>query len=151
MAFSVNKACLLGSLGRDPEVKSYGSDAKLVRFSLATSDGYKDKSGQWQNKTEWHAVIIHNKHLIAIAEKWLHKGSKVYLEGEIKAREWTDKDGNKRKDTQIVLPLFGGTLVPLDSKNSSESHDYEEEREPESVYKKSEKMAHDDLDDGIPF
>lgn len=151
MAFSVNKACLLGVLGKDPEVKNYGNDGKLVRFSLATSDGYKDKSGQWQNKTEWHTIIIHNKHLITIAEKFLGKGSKVYLEGEIRTKDWTDKDGSNRKDTQIVLPTFGGVLVPLDSKNKTESQGYEGGDAPESIYKQSEKSAHDDLDDGIPF
>src|SRR4051794_6020401 len=117
MAGSVNKAIIIGNLGRDPEARNMQSGGKVVSFSVATSESWKDKDGQRQERTQWHRAIFNEK-LGEIAEKYLRKGSKVYLEGRIESRKFTDKDGQEREITEIVLPRFGGELTLLDSKNS---------------------------------
>src|SRR4051812_35583331 len=118
MAGSVNRAIIVGNLGRDPEARSMQSGGRVVSFSVATSESWKDKDGQRQERTQWHRVAIFNEKLGEIAEKYLRKGSKVYLEGRIESRKYTDKDGQERETTEIVLPRFGGELTLLDSKNS---------------------------------
>ena len=102
MAGSVNKVILIGNLGRDPEVRSTQDGMKIVQLSVATSESWKDKmSGERKDKTEWHRVVIFNERLAEVAEKFLKKGSKVYLEGQIQTRKYTDKDGVKRKSTKV--------------------------------------------------
>ena len=117
MAGSVNKVILVGNLGRDPEVRRLPSGDAVVSFSLATSESWKDKnSGERKEKTEWHNVSIFNENLGRIAEQYLKKGSKVYLEGQLQTREYTDKDGNQRKATDVVLQRFRGELTLLDGR-----------------------------------
>jgi single-strand DNA-binding protein len=117
MAGSVNKVILIGNLGRDPEVRKMGSGDSVVSFSLATTDSWRDKAtGERKDRTEWHNVVIFNEPLGKIAEQYCKKGSKVYLEGALQTREFTDKEGNQRKTTEIVLQRFRGELTLLDSR-----------------------------------
>jgi len=122
MAGSINKVVLLGNLGRDPEVRNTNSGQKVVTLALATSDVWKDKnSGQRQEKTEWHRVVIFNPALADVASKYLHKGSKVYVEGSLQSRKWTDNSGTERITTEVVLSAFKGELVLLDPKGFESS------------------------------
>lgn len=114
MAQSVNKAIIVGNIGRDPEVRHTASGSKVVSFSVATTDMWKDKSGERQEKTEWHRVVIFNPNLAEVAEKYLKKGSKVYIEGQLQTRKWQDKDGAEKYSTEIVLGNFRGELALLD-------------------------------------
>ena len=117
MSGSVNKVILVGNLGRDPEVRRMNSGDAVVNFSLATTESWRDKaSGERKERTEWHNVVIFNENLGKIAEQYLKKGSKVYLEGQLQTREYTDKDGNQRKTTEVVLQRFRGELTLLDSR-----------------------------------
>ena len=117
MAGSVNKVILVGNLGKDPETRRMTSGDPIVNLSVATSESWRDKSsGERKEKTEWHRVVIFNKNLAEVAEKYLRKGSKVYLEGSLQTRKWTDKDGHERYSTEVVLQNFNGTLVMLDGK-----------------------------------
>ena len=117
MAGSVNKVILIGNLGRDPEVRFTQDGTKIVNFSLATSDRWKDKqTGEQKEKTEWHRIVIFNEHLADIAEKYLKKGSKVYVEGQLQTRKWTGNDGNERYTTEVALQRFRGELTMLDTR-----------------------------------
>jgi len=117
MAGSVNKVILVGNLGRDPETRRMQSGEPVVNLSVATSESWRDKaSGERKERTEWHRVVIFNPNLAEVAEKYLRKGSKVYLEGQLSTRKWTDKDGQEKYTTEIVLNRFRGELVMLDSK-----------------------------------
>jgi len=117
MAGSVNKVILVGNLGKDPEVRRMQSGDPVVNLSVATSETWRDKaSGERKEKTEWHRVVIFNKNLAEVAEKYLRKGSKVYVEGSLQTRKWTDKDGNEKYSTEVVLQNFRGELTMLDSK-----------------------------------
>jgi single-strand DNA-binding protein len=122
MSGSVNKVILIGNLGRDPEVRRLNSGDPVVSFSLATTESWRDKAtGERKDRTEWHNVVIYNENLGKIAEQYLKKGSKVYLEGQLQTREFTDKDGNQRKMTEVVLQRFRGELTLLDSRGRSEA------------------------------
>src|SRR5437868_2216596 len=117
MAGSVNKVILVGNLGKDPETRRMQSGDPVVNLSIATSETWRDKSsGERKEKTEWHRVVIFNKNLAEVAEKYLRKGSKVYVEGSLQTRKWTDKDGQEKYSTEIVLQNFRGELTMLDSK-----------------------------------
>lgn len=117
MAGSVNKVILIGNLGRDPEVRRTGAGDPVCNFSIATTESWRDKAtGERKDRTEWHNIVIFNENLAKIAEQYCKKGSKVYLEGQLQTREFTDKDGNQRKSTEVVLQRFRGELTLLDSK-----------------------------------
>ncbi|HEY8697062.1 MAG TPA: single-stranded DNA-binding protein [Rhizomicrobium sp.] len=117
MAGSVNKVILVGNLGRDPETRRMTSGDPVVNLSVATSESWRDKaSGERKERTEWHRVVIFNPNLAEVAEKYLRKGSKVYLEGQLSTRKWTDKDGVEKYSTEIVLNRFRGELVMLDTR-----------------------------------
>ena len=117
MAGSVNKVILVGNLGKDPEVRRMTSGDPVVTLSLATSETWRDKaSGERKEKTEWHRVVIFNKNLAEVAEKYLRKGSKIYVEGALQTRKWTDKDGQEKYSTEVVLQNFRGELTMLDTK-----------------------------------
>lgn len=122
MAGSINKVILVGNLGADPTVSNTQSGSKIVSLRVATSDSWKDRaSGERKEKTEWHRVVIFNPQLADTAERYLRKGSKVYLEGQLQTRSWKDNNGNDRYTTEVVLQNFSGVLVMLDSKGSSDS------------------------------
>lgn len=120
---SVNKVTLLGNLGADPEVRSFQNGGRVVNLRIATSETWKDKSGERQERTEWHSVAIFHEKLADVAEKYLRKGSKVYLEGKLETRKWTDQQGQDRYSTEIVLRPFGSELVLLDGKGQGGSDD----------------------------
>lgn len=121
MAGSVNKVILVGNLGKDPEVRSSQSGQKIVSFSLATSDTWNDRaSGEKRERTEWHRVVIFNDRLADVAERFLRKGRKVYLEGALQTRKWTDQSGQERYTTEVVVDRFRGELVLLDSRPDSD-------------------------------
>jgi len=117
MAGSVNKVILVGNLGKDPEVRRMQSGEPVVNLSIATSESWRDKSsGERKEKTEWHRVVIFNENLAKVAEQYLRKGAKVYLEGQLATRKWTDKDGQEKYSTEIVLNRFRGELQMLDGR-----------------------------------
>jgi single-strand DNA-binding protein len=120
MAGSVNKVILVGNLGRDPEVRQLQDGNKVVQFSVATSDRWRDRqSGESRERTEWHRVVIFNERLAEVAERFLRKGSKVYLEGALQTRKWTGNDGQERTTTEVVLARFRGELTLLDSRGET--------------------------------
>lgn len=122
MAGSVNKVILVGNLGKDPEVRAFQNGGRVANLRIATSENWKDKStGERKEKTEWHNVDIFNDRLVEIAEKYLRKGAKVYIEGQLETRKWTDKEGQERYTTSVVLKQFRGELTMLDSKGGGSS------------------------------
>lgn len=150
MAGSLNRATLIGHLGKDPEIRSTQDGNRIASLSLATSESWRDKhSGERKEKTEWHRISIFNENLVDVAEKYLRKGSQVFIEGKISTRKWTDKDGNDRYTTEIVLGPFGSTLTML-----GKSGDGGDTREPEQRPAQTQQRrnpATQDLDDEIPF
>jgi single-strand DNA-binding protein len=117
MAGSVNKVILVGNLGRDPEIRRMGSGDAVVNLNIATSESWRDKqSGERKEKTEWHRVVIFNENLAKIAEQYLKKGSKVYIEGQLQTRKWQDQSGAEKYTTEIVLQRFRGELTLLDGR-----------------------------------
>lgn len=117
MAGSVNKAIIIGNVGKDPEVRSTQGGKKVVTLSVATSETWKDRnSGERQERTEWHRVVLFNERLADVADKYVRKGSKVYIEGALQTRKWTDQSGVEKYTTEIVLQQFRGELTLLDGK-----------------------------------
>ncbi|MEI5664044.1 single-stranded DNA-binding protein [Bosea sp. CCNWLW174] len=117
MAGSVNKVILVGNLGRDPEVRRLGSGEPVVNLRIATSETWRDKqSGERKERTEWHSVVIFNENLAKVAEQYLKKGSKIYIEGQLQTRKWQDQQGVEKYTTEIVLQRFRGELTILDSR-----------------------------------
>ena len=115
MAGSVNKVILVGNLGRDPEIRSTGDGTRIANLNLATSESWRDRvSGERKERTEWHRVVIFNERLVELAEKYLRKGSKIYVEGALQTRKWTDNAGVEKYSTEIVLQRFRGELTMLD-------------------------------------
>lgn len=145
MAGSVNKVILIGNLGKDPEVRNAQDGSKIVSFSVATSETWKDKqSGERKDRTEWHRVVLFNDRLGDVAEKYLRKGSKVYIEGSLQTRKWTDSNNVERYSTEVVLSRFRGELTLLDSRGGGD-HSVENNNG-------SALPSHfDELNDDIPF
>ncbi|WP_424363568.1 single-stranded DNA-binding protein [Methylocystis parvus] len=161
MAGSVNKVILVGRLGRDPDIRTMPSGGNVVTFSVATDETWRDKnSGERKQRTEWHNVVIFNEGLGKIAEQYLKKGSRVYVEGMLCTREYTDKDGNQRKVTEIVLKAYQGEICLLDNaqragpdpesygQTSSRPKQYDDPRM--AMGEKPQRLA-DQLDDDIPL
>ena len=120
MAGSVNKVILLGNSGKDPEIRSMQSGSKMATFSMATSKRWRDKNTQEQrDKTSWHNIVVFGDGLVDIVEKYVKKGSKIYVEGELQTRKWQDQDGNDRYSTEVVLQGFNSNLTLLDSRNAT--------------------------------
>lgn len=117
MAGSVNKVILIGNLGRDPEVRTFQNGGKVCNLRIATSENWKDRNtGERRERTEWHSVAIFNEGLVRVAEQYLRKGSKVYIEGQLQTRKWQDQNGQDRYSTEVVLQGFGSTLTMLDGR-----------------------------------
>ena len=155
MAGSVNKVILLGNLGREPEVRQLQDGSKMVQLSVATGETWKDKvTGERRDRTEWHRVVIYNERLAEVAERYLKKGAKVYLEGQLQTRKWTDPATNTDKyTTEVVLSKFKGELTMLDGKSSDISSD-ESSVFSESGLSQTQEMSGKmptDFDDEIPF
>ena len=174
MAGSVNKVILVGNLGRDPEVRRLNNGEPVVNLRIATSETWKDKgTGERKEKTEWHSVVIFNENLARVAEQYLKKGSKVYLEGQLQTRKWTDQSGQEKYSTEVVLQRFRGELTILDSRGGGGSSEYGDEepgqvarggdfaRSPSQDRRPAPSMGsssgggggsrYNDLDDDIPF
>ncbi len=119
MVGSVNKVILIGNLGRDPEIRSTQDGREIANLAIATSESWKDKNtGERKEKTEWHRVVIFNDGLVNVVKNYLKKGSKVYVEGQLQTRKWTDKDGHEKFSTEVVLQGFSSVLTMLDGKNA---------------------------------
>ena len=120
MAGSVNKVILIGNLGRDPEVRTFQNGGKVCNLRIATSENWRDRAtGERRERTEWHSVAIYNENLVRIAEQYLRKGSKVYIEGQLETRKWQDQSGQDRYTTEVVVKQFRGELTLLDSRDSA--------------------------------
>jgi single-strand DNA-binding protein len=160
----VNKVILVGNLGKDPEVRRLNSGDPVVNFSLATSETWRDKqTGERREKTEWHNIVVFNENLAKVAEQYLKKGSKVYVEGQLQTRQWEDQQGQKRYTTEIVLQRFRGELQMLDSRGGGGGGEYEDRGGRGAEFgsagpmervggggRQGSKLA-DDMDDEIPF
>ena len=155
MAGSVNKVILVGNLGRDPEVRRTQEGSKMVTFPLATSENWKDKaSGERKEKTEWHRVVIWNERLADVAEQYLKKGAKVYIEGSLATRKWTGNDGQEKYTTEVVLNRFRGEMTMLDGRGEGGGRGGSSEpppSEPSSRSSSGGAAPRGDLDDEIPF
>jgi len=155
MAGSINKVILVGNLGRDPEVRHTAAGAKIVHLSVATSDVWKDKSGERQEKTEWHRVVIFNPNLADFAERNLKKGSKVYVEGSLQTRKFQDASGQDKFSTEIVLGSFRGELVVLEGRaeGAASGEGAEEGSEPaaDAGWDSAPTGGNETFNDEIPF
>ena len=161
MAGSVNKVILIGNLGRDPESRTFQNGGKVVNLRIATSENWKDKStGERKEKTEWHSVAIFNEGLANVAERYLKKGSKVYIEGQLQTRKWQDQSGQDRYSTEVVLQGFNGNLTMLDGPGGGgggASASYDEDPGmggggSSRPQQRPQPAAFDsDLDDDVPF
>jgi single-strand DNA-binding protein len=161
MAGSVNKVILVGNLGADPEARSLNNGGEVVNIRVATSENWKDRDGNRQERTEWHNVVIFNENLGRVAKSYLRKGSKVYLEGQLQTRKWTDNNGNDRYTTEVVLQRFRGELVLLDRAEGGGRGDFADQEvgsgfssggSGSSRQQSRPQPAFDsDLDDDVPF
>ena len=165
MAGSVNKVILIGNLGRDPEIRSTQDGTRIANLSVATSESWRDKtSGERKERTEWHRVVIFNDKLVEIVEKYLKKGAKVYLEGALQTRKWTDNSGQERYSTEVVLQRYRGELTMLDGRSGGGEGGYADEPPAAQEYaaaggrgaaagagRSERRPAVQDLDDEIPF
>lgn len=143
---SINKVILVGRLGKDPQISTFQNGGKIATFTMATSETWTDKqTGERKERTEWHNIVAQSPALVTLAEKYLHKGSQAYIEGNIRAREYTDQNGLKRQITEIVLAPYGGQIMLLDNKAPTPAP-AEAEPIPETT-----NNAYDGLDDDIPF
>jgi single-strand DNA-binding protein len=152
MAGSVNKVILVGNLGKDPEVRRLTSGDPVVNLSIATSESWRDKaSGEKKEKTEWHRVVIFNKNLAEVAEKYLKKGAKVYVEGQLQTRKWTDKDGAEKYSTEVVLQNFRGELTMLDGRSGGGGEGGGFGGGSRGAGEAPASFQRDEMDDEIPF
>lgn len=162
MAGSVNKVIIVGNLGRDPEVRSFQNGGRVCSLNVATSESWKDKaSGEKKERTEWHRVSIFNDALVGIAERYLKKGSKVYLEGQLETRKYTDKDGVEKYSTEVVLRPYRGELTLLDGRTGGAGDSMSGGSDMDSSFGggngggfgggQSSGGSRNDMDDEIPF
>jgi single-strand DNA-binding protein len=150
MSGSVNKVILIGNVGKDPEVRRLQNGDPVVSLSLATSETWRDKaSGERKEKTEWHRVVVFGEGLARIAEQYVRKGSKLYVEGKLQTRKWTDKDGVEKYSTEIVLDNFRGQIGLLDKAQDGERPTADAQPQRDPPMRKASQRA--DLDDEIPF
>jgi single-strand DNA-binding protein len=154
----VNKVILIGNLGRDPEIRSFQNGGRVASFSIATSENWKDKAtGEKKERTEWHRISVLNDKLVEVVEKYVKKGSKLYIEGQLETRKWTNKDGQEQYTTEVVLRPFRGELTMLDGANSNRSGGASMSGPEEASYGGSSSSSGgsmgggSDLDDSIPF
>ncbi len=148
MAGSVNKVILIGNLGKDPEVRNSQAGDKIVSFSIATSESWTDKaSGERKERTEWHRVVVFNEQIAGVAEKYLKKGAKIYVEGQLQTRKWTDQSGQEKYTTEIVLARFKGEMTMLSSANGGERSATRSEGSGSGYLPRTGS----DMDDDIPF
>ncbi len=150
MMSGINKVIIIGNLGQDVETKYTPDGRAIANISVATSDNWTDKNGERHEKTEWHRIAIFGK-LAEIAGQYLHKGSKVYVEGKLQTDKWTDKEGTERYTTRIIVSGFGSTLQMLDKKNDNEQYNSNANSQPLEKKQHNKEEDDDDYDDDIPF
>jgi len=149
MSGSVNKCIIVGNLGRDPEVRRLNNGSPVVNIRIATSESWRDKAtGERQERTEWHNVVIFNEHLAKVAEQYLKKGSKVYVEGQLQTRKWQDQSGQERYTTEVVLTRFRGELTILDGRANDGASPAPASADDAPVKRA---VTYEDLDSEIPF
>ena len=166
MAGSVNKVILVGNLGRDPEIRSMQDGNRIANLSVATSESWRDRNtGERKERTEWHRVVVFNDRLVEVIEKYLKKGAKVYLEGALQTRKWTDNSGQERYTTEVVLQRYRGELTMLDGRGGGGEGGYADDSPPAEEYGAApsgramggggrggeRKAPIQELDDEIPF
>jgi single-strand DNA-binding protein len=152
MSGSVNKVILIGNLGRDPEVRTFQSGGKVVNLRVATSETWRDKaSGERKEKTEWHSIAITNEALAKVAEQYLRKGAKVYIEGQIETRKWQDQSGADRYSTEVAVRAFGGVLTMLDGLGESDRGESKPDKGELSRQAFAPPTETNAMDDEIPF
>ena len=153
MAGSVNKVIIMGNLGKDPEIRNFPNGGRVCNFSVATSESWRDKnSGEKQERTQWHNISILSDPLVNIAERFLKKGSKVYLEGQLETRKWQDNSGSDRYSTEIVLRPYKGEITLIDNKaDSNMSNEPISNNQIDEIKENSVSPNVDDFDDEIPF
>ena len=152
MAGSINKVILVGNLGKDPEVRMTQEGVKVVNLALATSEQWRDKDTQERKeRTEWHRVVIFNERIADVADKYLRKGSKVYIEGQLQTRKWTDQEGKERYTTEVVVPRFRGELTMLDSACSTGMDAESPTIAPSNNSAREASTSIEHLDDEVPF
>ena len=153
MAGSVNKVILVGNLGADPEIRTFNNGGKVANLRIATSENWRDKnSGERRERTEWHRVAIFNEGLVRVAEQYLKKGSKVYIEGQLQTRKWQDQNGQDRYQTEVVLQGFGSTLTMLDGRGDNQGGGYASGGNfGDSQSDAAPMPSPNDFDDEIPF
>lgn len=154
MASSVNKVILIGNLGKDPEVRMTQDGMRIVNLTLATSEYWRDKETQERKeRTEWHRVVIFNEKLAEVADKYLRKGAKIYIEGQLQTRKWTDQNGQERYTTEVIVPRFRGELTMLDSARSQGGGDVMAFDAPTASNNTAREAlpSLEDIDDQIPF
>lgn len=155
MAGSLNKVCLLGNVGKDPEIRNTQSGMKIVNLTLATEESWTDKqSGERKSKTEWHKISVFNQGLVGVIEKYVKKGSKLYIEGQLQTRKWQAQDGTDRYSTEVTLGAYGGQLILLNRPGDQSSAPREAERpaaQRQSAAPSWDAPRGGDLDDEIPF
>jgi|TARA_B100002019_G_C21140754_1_gene533104 single-strand DNA-binding protein len=153
MAGSVNKVIIMGNLGKDPEIRNFPNGGRVCNFSVATSESWRDKnSGEKQERTQWHNISILSEPLVNIAERFLKKGSKVYLEGQLETRKWQDNSGSDRYSTEIVLRPYKGEITLIDNKaDSNMTNEPISNNQMDEIQENSVSPNVDDFDDEIPF
>ena len=155
MAGSLNKVTIIGNLGKDPEIRSFQNGDRVASFSVATSERWKDKSsGEQKEKTEWHRVSVLNQNLVNVVEKYVKKGTKLYLEGQLETRKWTDKDGQEKYSTEVVLRPYRGELLLLDRSGSGVGQgndNYSQDISYQATGTGGSSAIPADFDDEIPF
>lgn len=160
MAGSVNKVILVGNLGKDPEVRSFPNGGRVANFSIATSESWKDKAtGEKKERTEWHRISVTNDALVGVVERYLTKGAKVYIEGQLETRKWTDKDGAEKYTTEVVLRPYRGELTMLDGRSGGGAgagmgggdDDFSAPSQSSGGGSSGSFAAKGDMDDEIPF
>lgn len=155
MAGSLNKVTIIGNVGKEPEIRSFQNGDRVASFSVATSERWKDKaSGEQKERTEWHRISVMNQNLIGVIEKYVKKGSKLYIEGQLETRKWTDKDGQDKYSTEVVLRAYRGEIVLLDRAGSGEgmgNDNYNQDRSYAATGTSGSAAIPADFDDEIPF
>lgn len=153
MAGSINKVILVGNVGKDPEIRTTNDGRELANFSVATSDSWKDKAtGERRDKTEWHRVVVFNENIVNVVKNYVKRGSKLYIEGQLTTRKWTDQNGQDKYTTEIVIQNFNHNLTLLDSRNSNDNNDFAGQSSASNKSNMSEdNFMNNDLDDEIPF
>jgi single-strand DNA-binding protein len=148
---SINKVILVGNVGGDPEIRSTQDGREIASFTLATSDSWKDKNtGEKKDKTEWHRIVIFSQGLVGIIKNYVKKGSKIYVEGSLQTRKWTDNAGVEKYTTEVVLQNYGGTIQMLDSTRNSQSSSSNNDSGSNN-FKSQNNVSAEEIDDDIPF